>query len=1145
MTLKLPTLPRQLLPAALASLIVVPPAAGGPPAALVRDLRSPETAGSGVSSFPHDLVRFGSIVLFAAEDPAHGSELWRTDGTPGGTELVLDIQAGAGSGSPTNLTVAGGAVYFTADDGVHGRELWVSDGTAAGTRMVADIAPGLAGSRPEALFSDGTRLFFAADDGLHGQELFVTDGTAGGTVLLADIAAGTETSFPRPLGAAGGLLYFAATERSAAGVSPAGTGRELWVTDGTPEGTRLVKDIDPGEASSSPAGFALAGGLVLFSADDGTHGREPWVTDGTEAGTHLLLDVNPPQEGDEARGSDPREFFPFAGIVLFSAFRDEDGRELWRTDGTAAGTFPVADIAPGTDSSSPFGFTAAGGFVYFSAADPNHGRELWRTDGTPGGTALVADVGRGAGAAPGAADPLDGDPGQLTPLGDGILFAATDEAHGREPWFADGAGAVLLADVRPGAAGSDPVVLAAAGSAVYFAAGEGGDGRTLWRSDGTPAGTGPVPTPFPPPLGPDTAVALGELLIFVADDGVSGREPWVFDPAAPQSERLADIAGEDGSLPIPLLFTEVVRTGETEPVEQLFFSADDGLHGRELWATFGTPSGTSLFADIDPGAPPSTPADLTLFTADGGDRIVLRAHSEALGEEPYAVVLATQVLVPLGDLRPISGLGSKPREFTPSGGSIFFSADDGIHGRELWRSDGTADGTALVADIGRDGTGSDPDPHGSDPADLTSAAGLLFFAAEDPGAGRELWITDGTEAGTRRVKDIEPGPGSSSPHDLTALGNLVLFAASTTDAGEELWASDGTEAGTARLADIAPGAAGSSPRILLTAGNHAYFSADDGTHGRELYVTDGTSTGTVFLGDLEPGTGGSDPAGLFDLSRDGTERVLFTAWTSAEGRELWATDGTPAGTSLLADIAAGPASSDPAGMTLLDASALFSADDGLHGREPWVTDGTAAGTSLVADISPGAASSMAAGAASFAAAGGRAFFAADDGVSGAEPWSTDGTNAGTELVQDIAPGPAGSAPARFLAGRTRVFFSADDGTHGRELWAIDLCSYPSSGDCDGDGVPNQADNCPRTPNADQLDFDADGAGDACESGASAADADRSGRVDGYDLAALGRAFGAAAGDPRYDPTVDLDRNGFVDGEDLALFAPEFGAEVEP
>jgi ELWxxDGT repeat protein len=114
-------------------------------------------------------------VLFSAEDGVHGRELWRTDGTAGGTTLIKDISPGAGSSFPTSLVALGGKFYFAARDGVHGVELWQSDGSDAGTTLVADIAPGARSSSPSGLVAMGSSLYFVANDGSTGVELWKLD----------------------------------------------------------------------------------------------------------------------------------------------------------------------------------------------------------------------------------------------------------------------------------------------------------------------------------------------------------------------------------------------------------------------------------------------------------------------------------------------------------------------------------------------------------------------------------------------------------------------------------------------------------------------------------------------------------------------------------------------------------------------------------------------------------------------------------------------------------------------------------------------------------------------------------------------------------------------------------------------------------
>jgi len=208
------------------------------------------------------------------------------------------------------------------------------------------------------------------------------------------------------------------------------------VSDGTPGNTHQVVDLLPGLDSSlalpgppvltvprpdKPPIAALANrNLAFFAADDGVHGRELWASDGTAAGTHLVLDVRP-----GAAGSEPRYLTVVGDRVFFAADDGVHGQELWVSDGTAGGTFMVLDIADGATASVPASLTRVWGELVFSAWRPDTGRELWRTDGTPAGTTLIQDVNPGAGSS---------SPEHFTLSGNRLYFTANDGATGFEPW---------------------------------------------------------------------------------------------------------------------------------------------------------------------------------------------------------------------------------------------------------------------------------------------------------------------------------------------------------------------------------------------------------------------------------------------------------------------------------------------------------------------------------------------------------------------------------------------------------------------------------------------------------------------------------------------------------------------------------------
>ncbi|MDW8223825.1 MAG: hypothetical protein RMJ82_12840, partial [Gemmatales bacterium] len=252
--------------------------------------------------------------------PAHGRELWKSDGTSAGTVLVADINQIAPAlplssnnldSDPRYLVNVQGTLYFTANDGIHGKELWKSDGTSTGTVLVADILPAANSSYPAWLTNVSGTLFFAATLPWQGRELWCSDGSSAGTRLVRDIRAGSDSSYPQQLVNAGGLLYFVANDGT--------SGYEVWRSDGTSAGTLLVRDIRPGSLSSYPGNLRELNGGLVFTADNGTAGMELWKSLGQPGYTFLLRDVLPGSEG-----SQPAELTNYQGKLLFRA-RDQAG----------------------------------------------------------------------------------------------------------------------------------------------------------------------------------------------------------------------------------------------------------------------------------------------------------------------------------------------------------------------------------------------------------------------------------------------------------------------------------------------------------------------------------------------------------------------------------------------------------------------------------------------------------------------------------------------------------------------------------------------------------------------------------------------------------------------------------------------------
>ncbi|HEV7609200.1 MAG TPA: ELWxxDGT repeat protein [Steroidobacteraceae bacterium] len=909
-----------------------------------------------------------------------------------------------------------------------------------------------------------------------------------------------------------GLVTWSGYEDMIAGVElPAGLlvsqkdpahGTELWFTDGTPSGTRLIRDINPGTESSGPISFRRIGDVAVFQANDGIHGPELWRSDGTEAGTYLLADIGP---GKQGFGSAP--VFPgvvLNGILYFEADDGVSGSELWRTDGTREGTFLAADIVPGYAGSGPADLTVAGNRLYFRESDG-----LWVSDGTGAGTQKIADV-----------VVLQ----CCVAAGDAVFFSANDGVHGGELWRAVGQTAAMVANLNTEPVGggqdgsSEPAFVTARGDSVIFIA----------QTRNTAPG---ATTAYDCKLYRANASGGGATELVNFHDHCSLRKPInlpggmmfslpTFGPPSPgQRDELWVTDGTPaGTMPLDLngLHYSTVLLDEVHFMpaygpngEAYFFGTQGAGQPDKIWRTDGTRAGTHVFADL---ATNSSMQEVAWFNG--------RVYFDVGGNTPVPQTglwtsdgtLAGTTTVRIGDISSISDLR------VAHGRLLFWSATADPTQRELWASDGTSNGTIYLGKRSAAADNASVDANVVFAGQLGSRA--VFAAQLDSVAlNRELSITDGTGINTSLVRDINIG-GSSDPGNFLTLGNQILFVAHDFDHAQELWRTDGTGSGTFQLQDIVR--QGSDAHVTLGGPDTiingvAYFTAGESGMNPDLWRTDGTVAGTSQITIVSAlrfyilGSNGSNllfrassPGGGTHLwswngsqaqiitAADGLKitsdpgarfgaRVCFRAWdVDPRYIDVWCASGAQGdlvratnlaalslsagemhalGNKLLVNV---PGSGAASGLYFTQGTAttaqrisgeriktatafgngqlLFLSESG----NLMLTDGTSAGTrNLLQGVTlPGPISGA------FGVLGTYVVFVVNDPSRGAVVWRTDGSAVGARYVTDLDPAttPASAQEASFFTLGNRLLYSGYRTNIGNDVWALNATDPNATND---------------------------------------------------------------------------------------------------
>lgn len=769
------------------------------------------------------------------------------------------------------------------------------------------------------------------------------------------------------------------------------------------------------------------GSDVYFVASENSSSTlDLWKSDGTTSGTIRLVGLG-------AKDAGPHHLTNVNGTLFFRGYDSVEGHELWKTNGTAAGTSRVRALRAGLASPVLNNFTSFNGALYFTADG-----QLLRSNGTSSGTFRIKDL------VPGVNDEV----ARFETIGNTLFFTAKSTSEGSDLYRSSGSGVGTfhMTDVPPGTLTN----LTKAGTGLFFVRNQ----HELWKTS-SDLQTASLVKSFESWIQLDELTDVGGTVFF--------------------TNNLNEILKSDGTSE----GTVVVRyIGDVAHNlygwnGALYFAG--GLNylgdGEELWRSDGTTAGTVQLKNINPefnegygfGSYPDGFTEFNgqlyfhaqgLWKTDGTaagtvtvDSIAAPLMANANGTLCYFKPLAGGLQfrkLSAGSIDPVdvprtgSGTGhSNPTNPVLHNGRLYFAADNSVNGQELRRrnSNGTID---LIADL-------TPGPAGTSIGSMISVNGLLYFTASGGNSGQSLWRTDGTAAGTIKLANVTLMQGAATDPLLVSVNDLVFFAGSTS-VGVELWKTDGTVSGTALVKDIDPGTTSSyygvyprssSPSSLTNVNGTLFFAASDAANGRELWKSDGTAAGTVIVKDIYSGSQqyypyevySSSPTAL--MNRNG---VLHFMARDAAGVRFWESTGEAEGTVSVGPVI--PGLQNLGSAIDVDGRLFFVGSKGAIAQELWTSDRTASGTAFVKDIRPGSFSSQIS---NMTGMDGLLYFTANDGVHGVELWRSNGTTAGTVMVRDIRTGfvqdqPGSSDPRELTPLNGVLYFSADDGKNGVELW---------------------------------------------------------------------------------------------------------------
>lgn len=923
-----------------------------------------------------------------------------------------------------------------------------------GQKIIRDLTTSNASSYPTHFVNAGSKSFFFAKRSTGEMDLWTTDGTDTGTVPLSGsgIPPLNNPGFTRITSQPttdlmvrlGNKLIF-----KAYATTPF-LGEELWISDGTNTGTKLLKDIKTGTSSSDIEMFVSLNDKVIFlSSVSYNNNKSIWVTDGTADGTHHIKDMSISRNSN----INIHQWKVINNKLFFIVQTPFEGTELWVTDGTSSGTSIVKDIAAGSASSYPSNLTVISNKLFFQARVSGNMNSLFVTDGTSAGTLELLNM---------EYNTLDG-----AAYNNKLFFRHSTSSLGAEVWTSDGtiAGTHLFKDLNS-AGSSSPSGFFASNNLLFFSASEDGNSKVLWKSNGTSTGTTKVQNSSSSTIAHNPirwdinpyALSMGDYFVFEANyTNSDSTEIWRSNGTSEGTFKLKRLKKSPNYL-------EINQSGRFE--NHFCFHENNQSEERYItWISDGTENGTKRLENLSSLQPIYRPETIGLSS----NSLYFSAFDESVGYELYKSNGLTSNLIKDLNVQIHSDQNNLYYRDTLDN-HLYFTYNNNKNGLELWKTDGSSGNTSLFHEFTK-GTSLNSDYQNWLWSNSTKFDGLVSFQGKlYISANKQLYVSNGISKPTilatlqanssetlhlTKVNDklfvtdsykvwvinsshlvteiLNTNSYYSIPSEInTHVGGVFIFTMYTSNYGRELWRSDGTVAGTFLLRDLNTGTQNTTfSKSYITCNGKLFFSA--WVSGVEsMWVTDGTQQGTVSIKDFSGSNGWTSPGSYTCIDN---QEMLFSAYsTSSYTRQLWKSNGTSPGTNAVTAV---PSMSFSSSSRITDDknypfptlgnNVFFNAIQNGYSHL-YKYDGS--NTTLL-----------------------KSYFNMSEAIihnqklylagqeyntgKGEELWASDGTVVGTVLVKDINPGSNSSNPLNFFSFNQKLIFIALHNSTGYEPWVME------------------------------------------------------------------------------------------------------------